>query len=303
VRITLCLLLARAACERPGAATTVSASASTSASASASASAVATSPDDLATLVFSVDGKALRSLTKRELVESGVETFTAFDPYYEKPKTFRAVALRRVLERGFAGHETDLAKEHFVLRALDGYTVPIEGNVLFEEGAYLAVADTEYTAWEPVGPQKANPGPFYLVWRKPEQNKDLQAHPRPWQLAAIEIASFETTFARTVPTGVAEGSPARHGFELFRGHCIRCHAINQQGGRVGPDLNVPKSIVEYRPEDQIKAYIHDPRAFRYGNMPANPDLTPRDLDALVAYLRAMSERKHDPNAGAPAPTH
>jgi cytochrome c1 len=31
-------------------------------------------------------------------------------------------------------------------------------------------------------------------------------------------------------------------------------------------------------------------------MPANPHLSDGDLDALVAYLRAMSRRKHDPRA-------
>jgi cytochrome c1 len=29
-------------------------------------------------------------------------------------------------------------------------------------------------------------------------------------------------------------------------------------------------------------------------MPAHPDLSDADLDALVAYFRAMKDRKHDP---------
>jgi cytochrome c1 len=29
-------------------------------------------------------------------------------------------------------------------------------------------------------------------------------------------------------------------------------------------------------------------------MPAHPDFTDADLDALVAYFRAMARRKHDP---------
>jgi len=75
---------------------------------------------------------------------------------------------------------------------------------------------------------------------------------------------------------------------------MACHAINGEGGTVGPDLNVPQSIVEYRPVPQIKAYVRDPATFRYGNMPAHPDLSGADLDALVAYFRAMKDRKHDP---------
>jgi hypothetical protein len=36
-------------------------------------------------------------------------------------------------------------------------------------------------------------------------------------------------------------------------------------------------------------------------MPANPHLTPAQLDGLVAYFEAMRERKHDPRAASRAP--
>ena len=72
--------------------------------------------------------------------------------------------------------------------------------------------------------------------------------------------------------------------------------MNREGGTVGPDLNVPQSIVEYRPVEQVKAYIRNPATFRYGKMPAHEDLSGADLDALVAYFRAMKDRKHDTGA-------
>ncbi len=103
-----------------------------------------------------------------------------------------------------------------------------------------------------------------------------------------------------MPRGVAKGSPAGRGAQLFRDHCIACHAINRDGGRVGPDLNVPQSIVEYRPRAQILAYIRDPRSFRYGNMPAHPDLTDAQLADLVEYFVVMSTQKYDPEARPPA---
>jgi cytochrome c1 len=108
--------------------------------------------------------------------------------------------------------------------------------------------------------------------------------------------------------GLAEGTPERRGFGTFREQCVHCHAINRQGGRVGPELNVPKSIVEYRPIDQIKAYIRDPLTFRYSTMPPHPKMTDQDLDDLVSYFTAMKERKHDeetakpPGSVAPAPS-
>jgi mono/diheme cytochrome c family protein len=129
-----------------------------------------------------------------------------------------------------------------------------------------------------------------LIWKKPEQG-NLESHPRPWQLVTIEMARFDAVFPRTSPGAAPE--PAQKGYALFRDRCVRCHAMNRQGGHVGPDLNVPRNILEYRPEAQVRAYIKNPLAFRYGNMPAHPDLTDADLDALIAYFRAMKDRKQD----------
>ena len=63
---------------------------------------------------------------------------------------------------------------------------------------------------------------------------------------------------------------------------------------MGPDLNIPRSIVEYRPIEQIRDYVRNPEVFRYTSMPAHPGFTDADLDALIAYFAAMRERKQDP---------
>ena len=251
-----------------------------------------------AALVFKKDGAPVRTLTLDELVKDvPPETFTAFDPYYNKKKTYRALPLRAVLERGLAGATSHVEAEDYVLRARDGYAVPISGTRLLEPGAYIAIADVDVPAWEPIGPQQANPAPFYVVWRG-ETQQSLETHPRPWQLASIEIARFEATFPHTVPPGEAPGSPAMRGFATFRAQCIHCHAVNREGGRVGPELNVPQSIVEYRPVEQIRAYIKNPLTFRYGNMPAHPNLGDAELGELIAYFAAMKGHKYDPDAGA-----
>ena len=264
----------------------------------ASASAATTSDplDDRAQLQFLANGKVVRALTKETLRTTlPVETFSIADHEYDdKPKTWRAVPIRRALEAGFEGAGLDLEAQSYVLRCIDGYTVPLDGKRLLEDGGYLAVADAEVPGWENVGPRQVNPSPYFMVWKKPEQQNG-DAYPRPYQLVAIEIASFEGAFPHLMPEGEKPGSPAEHGFQLFREQCIRCHAMNQEGGKVGPDLNVPQSVVEYRPEAQIKAYIRDPRTFRYGDMPAHPHFKEPDLDALVAYFKAMSRHKHDPN--------
>jgi len=104
-----------------------------------------------------------------------------------------------------------------------------------------------------------------------------------------------------VPTGLEESDAGWAGYVTFERACSACHSINGEGGKIGPDLNIPRSIVEYRPLEQIKAYIRDPQATRYTNMPGHPDLSDADLDSLIAYFTAMSTRKHDPRARASSP--
>ena len=234
-----------------------------------------------------VDAAALRAACE-EL------TVAVADPYYEKPKRFLAWPLRCVLELGF-GALTDLASQELLLRALDGYTRATEGSVLLEPGGYVAFADADRPGggFDPIDYRQADPAPFYVIW-KGAGERDVVRYPWPYQLAELEVVRVEDRFPRAVPPGAGPGSPARHGFDVFRRNCLQCHAINGEGGRVGPELNVPQSIVEYRPEAQIRAFVRDPRTFRYTQMPANPQLSEADLDALLAYFRHMSAYKLDP---------
>jgi mono/diheme cytochrome c family protein len=237
-------------------------------------------------------------LTLRELQERvPSEEIVNCDGYYRRVKRFRAFAIEAVLAQGFRDENVGtLSERPWVLRARDGYTVPLSGQRLLEGGAYIAFADAEHPGrWDPIGPQRADPAPFYLVWRDSTQC-DLETHPRPWQLAVLEIARYESVFPHSVPHGVEPSSGPYRGFQRFASLCIRCHAINREGGRVGPELNVPQNITEYRPGAQIRAYIRNPLTFRYGNMPAHPTLDDAALDDLLAYLTHMRDEKHDPDA-------
>jgi mono/diheme cytochrome c family protein len=259
--------------------------------------------DESATLTFKSPDAPEVVLTKADLrARCGVRTVTVDDPYYQATHRFVACPLEKVFELGFGATPAALAREDLLFVALDGYARTAPGSQLAEGGAYLALDDAGRVArgesgFDPIDRRQVDAGPFYLVWTGAGKN-DGHRYPWPYQLARIERTRFEDRFPHTVPSGEPEGSPARAGFAIFRRECVSCHAINGEGGAVGPELNVPQSIVEYREPAMIKAYIRNPAAFRYTTMPAHPHLSDADLDGLVAYFTAMSARKHDPGPGS-----
>jgi len=254
-------------------------------------------PVHAAEVRFVRDGTLVKAAGVAALMAACTSTTIAVDdPNYRARKRYVACPLADILRFGFG---TDaLGSADVFIRAWDGYDKPTDAAELAEPGAYVAFGDADVSQggdlrWAPLGPRGIDPGPLYLVWTSPARAR--RTHPWPWQIAEFEVVEFRKKYPHVVPSGVPRGAPVWQGFELFRGECIACHAINGEGGDVGPDLNVPRSIVEYRPIPQIKAYIRDPTSFRYGKMPAHPDLSDADLDALVAYFRAMSRAKHDPH--------
>jgi mono/diheme cytochrome c family protein len=247
------------------------------------------------TLEFRREGAVVRTIDGDKLAAAcGVRTIEVDDPYYEARKQYRACPLSAVLEQGFGVPVDRLEGGDVLFHALDGYVKPSPLARVREDGGVVAFGEANgpFTKMVSAG---LDPGPFYVVWTKPAQ-RDAHVYPWPYQLAAIEIADVEKQFPHTIPTGVPDGAPAWRGYTIFRTECIACHAVNREGGTVGPDLNVPQSIVEYRPVEQMKAYVRNPATFRYTKMPSHEYLTPDDLNALVAYFTAMKDRKHDAGA-------
>ena len=209
------------------------------------------------------------------------------DPFYGKRKRYRAVPIKDLLADAYGPAWIEDGVGEFFFEALDGYRSHAPVPILAADGGMLAFADEDAPGWEEMPKEKSRPGPFYLVWIGAEQTPS-NGYPWPWQILSMRSAIIEDEYPKAVPRNAAPKSRAPAGWALFRRNCISCHAMSGQGGSVGPDLNEPRGITRYHDKKHLKAYIHQASAFRHTKMPDFNELTPGELDDLIAYFDFMS---------------
>lgn len=116
-------------------------------------------------LIFLVSGKQVDELTLDKLkAELPVSNIEFFDPMYGETKRYEGFPVVDVLRLGFGEDMDDAAYTDIAFTALDGYVGVSSAAKMKEKGGYIVFSDRDHEDWEPIGRQKANPGPFYLVW-------------------------------------------------------------------------------------------------------------------------------------------
>jgi len=222
------------------------------------------------------------------------------DPVYtdvgQAPLKFDAFRLEDVLA---LLPKTDGTSDEIVFQAADGYSPSVSRSLLQGHPAYLAFREHGRALSDPFrkvrqGKAMISPAPFYLIWGDGKRIGD--AYPWPYQLVRIELVNFREKYARIYPVigaAAAANSPERRGFAVFKTECIRCHSINLVGGDIGPELNMPKNVLEYWNEKTLRALIKKASSFRArSKMPDFPQLKDSDIDDLFTYFRY--EMKHRP---------
>ncbi len=179
----------------------------------------------------------------------------------------------------------------YVFVCKDGYRAPVKAGELQKFSAYLAFATSDGRPFQR-GDKKL--APFYLIWdsqRYPQRTREASW---PYQVVAVERASFSQAYAKVLPPPKASPQVMR-GFGLFRKHCLSCHQINGQGGSMAIDLNAPFSVTEYIQKPYLAKLIEDPSTVRHGStMPAlkvEPKLRKQAIQDIIAYLESKARQR------------
>ncbi len=201
-------------------------------------------------------------------------------------KNYRGVALPPLLRAIYKKALADETYSEVVFEATDGYRAYSPLDILLKETSYLAFRDLDRkSGWEPVGFKKVSPAPYILVWEK-EGQTTANAYPWPWSVSKIHLIALKDRYPKVYPKGKAPTSAEYKGYKVFRSQCFRCHAIDRQGGKIGPDLAAPQNILDYRDETYLRQFIRNPQKFRYSKMSGHDFLSKKEMDHLIAYLRS-----------------
>ncbi len=244
-----------------------------------------------ASIVFDANGKAATFKLKDLQKHVPAYEVTLFNPVYNRTITYRAFKLIEIAK--FAKIDIFSAKDiSFIAR--DGYEAVLTQAVLkrfskpwlaFEE---LNTKDGETFTLVGEGKELRNPAPFYLLWQQPES---YDIFPWPFSITKITLNTRHDPYFEIKPKHKVSAQIER-GFTVFKTRCMACHSINLVGGTIGPELNIPKNITEYRTMSFLKAWIKDPASFRAKSRMTNfGTVTEKQIDDVLAYIKYMKNYK------------
>ena len=226
---------------------------------------------------------SLEELKKRSTVDKARLTYHFSS---SKVKNYEGVDLKKLIKNVFEKQIKTKTHTEVVFEATDGYQAFSTLEKLLQRGGLVAYKDLDVeSGWEPVGRRKSSPAPFFLVWTKDGQTT-ANSFPWPWALKKIRLVTFEKRYPNVYPQGAKKKSAIYKGFKTFKGQCFRCHAINKQGGKIGPDLGAPKNITSYRSDAFLKAFIKNPEVYRYSKMPNHQHLSDQEINQIISFLKS-----------------
>jgi mono/diheme cytochrome c family protein len=243
-----------------------------------------------------VQGQVKSVITENDFRGLHLDSVVVQDPVYNKHKRYAGYWLSDIF--ALEGIHPD-PNAVLTFTALDGYKASIAVADVLQSGckAFVAIEDLDKEeGWEKIqhGKEWISPGPYYLVWQTPMVDVTPSIKlPWPYQMIEISIHKSDEAQQKLFPDSNDKSESVTRGYKIFQQNCMACHSLNLQGGVVGPELNVPKNILEYEDRKFLKEFIGDPGSFRArSKMPAfNSTLSPQELDDVLDYLAWMGKHK------------
>jgi cytochrome c2 len=235
---------------------------------------------------------SLEALKAKGLIKILDTMLVTDDPVFHGKKTYYGLSFRQVLAQFTALKKIDIKNTQIVFECEDGYNPSMALEKLLSRNSFLALADASAPkgeAWVEIkkGEEIKKVAPFYLVYN--DVTPQEHVFKWPYNLVRIRLVPVSEELKALFPKG---DELAVKGYDLFRLYCLTCHAINQVGGKMGPELNAPKSITEYWHIEDIKAFVKNPSSYRHGvKMPAQTYISDREIDEIIYYLSYMAKHR------------
>ncbi|HEY1056330.1 MAG TPA: cytochrome c [Emticicia sp.] len=232
----------------------------------------------------------LLELKEKGLLEKTQVVTVNEDPVYFKKKRYNAISLKEILENYSSAKNQNPAETKVVFECEDGYKPEMPLEKLLSAKAYLAVDDVDAPKgkeWETLlkNGEEVKIAPFYVVYEGVSATD--ADYKWPYNLVKIHLAPLHENDAALVP----KVETAKAGYDLFKKYCQTCHSLNKIGGKMGPELNFPKSVTEYWNIEDLKAFIQKPESYRNEVKMPNLGIKPKEAEEIVKYLEYMSKNK------------
>ena len=217
------------------------------------------------------------------------QTLQDTNPERETDMTVRVVGKQWLWEVQYPEHNIKLTNE---------MRIPVDKDIRVE----LTSADVIHSFWVPQlgGKKDAVPGYLTLHWFKADRAGTFRGQcaeycglghaQMPLEVIAMDQASFDLWAASTAEK---QANASAQGELLFATTCSSCHAINGEGGQIGPELT---TVYVERGEEHVRESILNPNAVITPTCPTGPcpagvmpqnfgeQLTEDELNSIVSYL-------------------
>ncbi len=232
----------------------------------------------------------LVSLKAKGLLNNTIPITIPNDPVYHKIKHYQAIPLLELMKKFSNFESRNISDLKVVFECEDGYKPEMPLELLVNVKAYLAVRDIDAPKgrdWEQIfkGSQEMKAAPFYVVYENVSE-EDVN-YKWPYNLVKIHFRPIHENDGALKP----KDKDFLVGYELFKNRCQTCHSINKIGGKMGPELNYPKSVTQYWKIEDLKAFIQKPEAYRNEVKMPNLGIKKAEAEEIVKYLAYMANRQ------------